>query len=124
MQLQCFRIVQECLVNIEKHSGADEASVLVSNGTGASGEISAPSFLHICVSDNGRGFSALGTSAEASLHSAPPDSDTRFRLRANGHFGLWNMYERAEALRGTLAVDSETGGGVRITLELPLEAQK
>jgi glucose-6-phosphate-specific signal transduction histidine kinase len=48
-QLQCFRIVQECHANIEKHSGANEVSVLVcANNSGRASE------LLICVSDNGR----------------------------------------------------------------------
>ncbi|AEF83155.1 sensor histidine kinase [Leadbettera azotonutricia ZAS-9] len=110
MQLQCFRIVQECLANIEKHAEASEASVLVSNRGEGQAETPAMGLLHICVSDNGRGFDA-------------PDSDTQFLLRAKGHFGLWNMNARAEALRGTLTIDSETGCGVRITLDLPLETE-
>jgi signal transduction histidine kinase len=36
-QLQCFRIVQECLVNIEKHAQAREVAVLVSNGASGGG---------------------------------------------------------------------------------------
>jgi signal transduction histidine kinase len=107
-------MVQECLANIEKHAEADEISVLVSNsvpnGAGSGGEISALKFLRINVSDNGMGFTA-------------PNSDTRLHLRATGHLGLWNMYERAEILHGILSIDSEKGGGTRITLELPLKTE-
>jgi signal transduction histidine kinase len=103
-QLQCYRIVQECLANIEKHAGAGESSVLVRNGEPGSD----PPVLRISVSDNGRGFAA-------------PDGDSRLRLRAEGHFGLWSMYERTAALRGTLVLDSEGGGGgTVVTLEIPL----
>ena len=103
-QLQCFRIVQECLANIEKHAGAGESSVLVRNGEPGSD----PPVLRVSVSDNGRGFVA-------------PDGDSRLRLRAEGHFGLWSMYERAAALRGTLVLDSEGGGGgTVVTLETPM----
>ena len=108
-QLQCYRIVQECLANIEKHARAREAAALVCNsapgepGGGASG----PAFLRITVSDSGRGFAA-------------PDGDSRLRLRTSGHFGLWTMYERAASLRGTLVIDSKAGEGARITLEIPL----
>jgi len=97
MQLQCFRIVQECLANIEKHAAASEASVLVRNS--AEGE------LLISVSDNGKGFS-------------PPDRDLCRNLRAEGHFGLWSIYERAASLSGSLVVDSETGEGTVITLRV------
>jgi signal transduction histidine kinase len=108
MQLQCFRIVQECLTNIEKHSGASEASVLVryKDANSGSGE------LLIYVSDNGRGFSPplLTTQGRDSFN----------QLRAEGHFGLWNMNERAAALAGTMSLDSEAGEGTVITLRIPL----
>jgi signal transduction histidine kinase len=106
-QLQCFRIVQECLSNIEKHAGAREAAVLVSNRGGAPERASGAPLRSLCVSDDGRGFAA-------------PDGDSRFTLRAKGHLGLWNMYERAAFLRGTLRIDSEAGEGTTITLEVPL----
>jgi len=100
MQLQCFRIVQECLANIEKHAKADSASVLVHNNT--TGE------LLISVSDNGKGF-------------IPPDSNSYNRLRADGHFGLWSIYQRVMSLSGTLFVDSGIGEGTVITLRVPID---
>jgi signal transduction histidine kinase len=98
-QLQCFRIVQEGLTNIEKHAHAREAAVLVS---GLEDQV-----LRICVSDDGRGFAA-------------PDGDARLAFRAEGRLGLWSMHERAASLRGRLVLDSEAGGGTRLTLEIPL----
>jgi signal transduction histidine kinase len=98
-QLQCFRIVQECLANIEKHAQAAGASVLVRSEGGKT--------LFVCVSDNGRGFS-------------PPARDESRRLLAEGHFGLWSMYERAASLSGTLIVDSSEGEGAIITMQIPL----
>ena len=71
MQLQCFRIVQECLANIEKHAGATEVSVLVDQRR----SLEQPCELLICVADNGRGFS-------------PVNRDSSHILRAKGHFGL------------------------------------
>jgi signal transduction histidine kinase len=108
-QLQCFRIMQECLTNIEKHAQAGEAAVLVSNGAPGTGrgEPGSPAVLRINVSDNGRGFTV-------------PDGDSRLRLRTAGRLGLWTMYERAAALGGTLVIDSEEGEGAHITLEVPL----
>jgi len=101
-QLQCFRIVQECLANIGKHAQATEASVLVRSEENQS--------LLICVSDNGRGF-------------LPPDRDSSRRLLAEGHFGLWSMYERAASLSGMLTVDSGEGEGVIVTLQIPFESE-
>jgi signal transduction histidine kinase len=96
-QLQCFRIIQECLANIEKHAGATETQVIVySNNNGE---------LVFCVEDNGKGFS-------------PPDRDTSRELRVQGHYGLWNIYERAALISGTLTFDSEAGEGTMVTLQI------
>jgi len=100
IQLQCFRIVQECLNNIEKHSGAAECSVLVHRG--AEGEII------ISVSDEGKGF-------------APPDKDSSQNLKEQGYFGLWGMYERAAAINGELTLESEPNEGTTVILRIPQE---
>ena len=104
VQLQCFRIVQECLSNAEKHSCATEASVLV--------HAKEKDTLVICVSDNGKGFSA-------------PDWDSCEALREKGHLGLWNMYERAASMAGKLYIESEERSagpvlGTLVTLQIPL----
>jgi signal transduction histidine kinase len=97
-QFHCFRIVQECLANIEKHAEATEAPVLV--------RINAEGELLLFVSDNGRGFS-------------PRNKDTCYALRSQGHFGLWNIFERAAFLNGTLTIDSKPAEGTTITLRIP-----
>jgi len=98
-QLQCFRIAQECLANIEKHSNASEASVLVYKNSKEA--------LVICVCDNGIGFSA-------------PNRDSCERFRSRGHIGFWGMYERAASINGILTAEGEKGEGVMITLQIPL----
>jgi signal transduction histidine kinase len=100
VQLQCFRIVQECLTNIEKHSKAAECSVLVYRE--AAGEII------ISVSDDGKGTS-------------PPNDDSFNNLKEQGCFGLWGMYERAAAMNGILTLKSEPGEGTTVTLRIPAE---
>jgi signal transduction histidine kinase len=106
--------VQECLTNIEKHSGLSRTAAgvvtvfvngLTSGSTDGSTDKSDSMFI-IIVSDNGKGFS-------------PPNRDSRQKLLAEGHFGLWGIYERAAALNGTLAIDSEAGEGTTITLKVP-----
>ncbi|WP_461255081.1 sensor histidine kinase [Treponema sp. R80B11-R83G3] len=95
MQLHCFRIVQECLANVEKHAKADEVSVLVrSNAEGN---------LLLFVTDNGKGFTKT-------------DNDFYRVIRAKGHFGLWNMQERAASMNGVFSIDSEEGEGTSIRL--------
>jgi len=97
-QLHCFRIVQECLANIEKHAKADEVSVFVrSNAEGK---------LLLFVTDNGKGFEKT-------------DKDFYRVMREKGHFGLWNMRERAAFINGVLTIDSEAGEGATIKLIIP-----
>jgi signal transduction histidine kinase len=98
MQLHCFRIVQECLANVEKHAKAGEVSVLVRSN--AEGE------LLLFVTDNGKGFE--GT-----------DKNFFRMMRAKGHFGLWNMQERAASINGVLSINSEAGEGNSKRLNYP-----
>jgi signal transduction histidine kinase len=98
-QLQCFRIVQECLTNIEKHSQATVAPIVVRNST--------ENELLIIVSDNGNGFQ-------------PSDRDSCLKLKEQKHYGLWSLYERTTSLNGILTIDSEVGEGTTITLRVPI----
>jgi signal transduction histidine kinase len=99
-QLQCFRIVQECLANVEKHSRATVAPIVIRNNTETE--------LLIIVSDNGKGFQ-------------PPDRDSFQKLKEQKHYGLWSIYERTASLNGNLAIDSEAGEGTTITLRVPIK---
>jgi signal transduction histidine kinase len=101
-QLQCFRIVQECLANVEKHAKAREVSVLVKRSD---------RYLEITVTDDGTGF-------------AKPSRDSCFKLRTEGHMGIWNMFERAESINAALSFNSEEGEGTVITLRVPLNEVK
>jgi len=112
-QLQCFRIVQESLTNIEKHAQADEVLLIVRQTAGKSGLPPPPPIttknnsLLISISDNGKGF-------------LPPDYNSSLSLRAEGHIGLWGMYERAASISGTLTIVSDSEGTM-INLQVPLE---
>ena len=94
-QLQCFRLVQEALANIEKHSGSGEAVLVLRNDD-------AGRVLRIYVSDSGKGFDPRGV----------------FRKE---HFGIRDMYERAAIVNGKLTIHSEAGEGATVSLEVPLE---
>jgi signal transduction histidine kinase len=97
---QVYRLVQEALANIAKHSGARRAGVRLRRRGGDD-----PSLL-VDVSDDGVGF----------------DPSTR----PPGHLGLRTMAQRVEELGGTLVVDSHPGGGTRIsaTIRLPWAGQR
>jgi signal transduction histidine kinase len=88
-----YRVAQESMLNIAKHSSAKSVKLSLR---------AADSCIRLSVSDDGVGF--RGESAAPKLAS----------------FGLAGMRERAALLGGTLAVQSAVGKGVTVRLELPL----
>jgi signal transduction histidine kinase len=92
--LQVFRLVQEALTNVRKHSGAISATVSLT----AEGQDQ----LVVVIADDGRGF-------------VPSEANGKTRA-----LGLTSMRERAEALGGSFDVDSEPGAGTRIVARIPL----
>ncbi|MBD0325452.1 MAG: histidine kinase, partial [Pyrinomonadaceae bacterium] len=94
----CFyRIVQESLNNIVKHSGATKANIEIWREGGD---------LHLAVSDNGRGFDAeaLGDGG------------------AKRGFGLTSIAERVRMLGGTQTINSVTQQGTMLTVKIPVSA--
>lgn len=90
-----YRVAQESLLNIAKHSCA--TSVKLSLRT-------ADSVIKLSVSDDGSGFSGEDP------------------VRKPLSYGLTGMRERAALLGGKLETASAPGKGVTVKLELPLEA--
>lgn len=92
-----YRVVQEALNNIVKHSGA--TTVWITTTQNADG------LLCCAVRDNGAGFSV--------------DS-----IRADGQrrgLGLSIMHERLNAVGGSLHIESAPGKGTQLSMTLPLE---
>jgi signal transduction histidine kinase/ABC-type uncharacterized transport system substrate-binding protein len=87
-----FRIVQEGLRNIKRHSGADRAEVRLE----CSGEK-----LHLSVADRGRGFDVNNRSPRPGI-------------------GIHSMEERLRLLGGQLSITSQAMGGTKIDAWLPL----
>jgi signal transduction histidine kinase len=85
-----FRIAQEALQNVVKHSGARSASVTLT-GTAQS--------LQLEIADSGSGF------------------DT---TELGGGMGLLSMRERVNFLNGNLAIKSRRGTGTRIAVRVPI----
>lgn len=96
IEIACFRIIQEALNNIVKHSNAQDALIKIEQ---------TPDKLHVIIKDNGIGFDMKN------LKSKSGDSG----------FGLIGMKERAELLSGKLDIISTLGEGTRILLTIPLE---
>jgi len=97
-ELQLLRIVQEALTNIRKHAAASSARVCVRNG--------GPT-LEVTVSDNGKGFD--------------PERVRHGEAGGRPRFGLSTMRERAEAIGAEFDLDSQPGGGTRITVRVAVK---
>jgi signal transduction histidine kinase len=91
--LSLFRITQEALRNVKRHSGADRAEVRL--------ELSRER-LHLSVSDRGRGFYPRGHPAEAGI-------------------GIQSMEERLRLVGGHLEIHSQHSEGTRIDVYVPLK---
>jgi two-component system nitrate/nitrite sensor histidine kinase NarX len=90
-QIQVLHIIQECLSNVRKHSGARSVRVEMERG---------PCY-RFRVTDDGQGFDPG-------------------KLTSEMHVGLRIMRERAHRIGGTLAVCSRPGAGTQVSLELPV----
>jgi len=94
--IHVYRIVQEALSNVARHSNSDEAWVTLEENN---------SELNLTIRDNGTGFDLRA------------DMD-----RAAGEgVGLMGMRERAEHLNGTLAIESVPGKGTSVHVRIPLK---
>jgi len=94
VELAVYRIVQEALTNVRRHSGASAAEVVIDYR---------PDELDIRVTDFGRGSAPAGVTVE----------------HQPGH-GLRGMRERALALGGTLHASPGAAGGFVVSARLPL----
>jgi len=94
-ELLIYRIAQEALRNVWRHSQATKAELII--------EFNEEKTV-VVISDNGRGCE-VGESSEF--------------LKA-GKLGLMGMKERAHLLGSTLEVRSKPGKGTRVTIELPV----
>lgn len=89
-QLTIYRIIQEQINNIMKHSNAKNVTISLSE---------ADENAVLVITDDGDGF----------------DKNARA-----GGIGLKNMKSRAELLNGTFCIDSEPGSGCRLRVTIPL----
>ncbi len=95
VQLLLFRIAQEALTNIRRHSLA--ATVRIKLEFGADKIV-------LSVEDNGRGFEVPRSIGD---------------LTSSGKLGLAGMEERAQLMGGSLRLRSELGKGTTVTVEVP-----
>jgi signal transduction histidine kinase len=94
VELALYRITQEALSNITRHSGANHASIQIAF---------LPDGIKIVIEDNGKGFTVPRSPAE---------------FAPNGHFGLLGMFERADLMGGDIQVVSSPGQGTRLVVKV------
>jgi len=94
VELSLYRIAQEVLNNVVKHSNATRADLKIDFGV---------SEINMEVVDNGSGFLV-------------PKSPTE--LAPEGHFGLLGIRERADLIGARLEIESTLGKGTRLSIRL------
>jgi signal transduction histidine kinase len=92
VETAAYRIIQEALTNVARHAGVSETTVRLWADQDT---------LLVRIEDQGTGF------------------DPAAVLAAGHASGLAGMQERAALCGGQLTVDSESGAGTRLTLEMP-----
>ncbi len=96
-EINLYRVVQESLSNILKHSQATTARLQVKRE---------PRQVRVTIQDQGRGF-VVPTAASAS---------------ASGGMGLTDMSERVRIMGGQFSIESAPGAGTLLRLLIPLPA--
>lgn len=98
LEVNIFRIVQEALLNIEKHSKSTEVFISIEAGTQS---------LKLVIRDNGRGFTL---------------PDKLGNLVTEGKLGLIGIQERIRSLGGVLEIDSKPNAGTCLSIDIPLSS--
>jgi two-component system, NarL family, sensor kinase len=96
MELLIFRIVQEGLTNIHRHSGSKTALIRIERDENA---------VHVKVEDHGRGMS--------------PERLAEIQSQGTG-VGIRGMRERLRHFRGDLVIESN-GSGTKVKATVPLK---
>jgi signal transduction histidine kinase len=110
VDLTAYRIVQEALTNIVKHSGADEAAVTVRYE---------PGYVTVSVTDTGNGAVAVTLGRQGRQGRAGSPAGGGARPAASGGFGLAGIAERVASCGGKLTVGPGEAGGFAVTARLP-----
>jgi PAS domain S-box-containing protein len=93
--LSLFRVLQEALHNVMKHSGVKRIEVELREDSGE---------IHLIIRDSGKGF------------------DVEAALRGKG-LGLTSMRERVRLVNGTISIESKPMGGTTIHVRVPIESK-
>ena len=95
-QTALYRIVQESMTNIARHSRASRVDVRLSRDRDS---------VNLSIRDNGVGFDRMARNKQ-------------------GSFGLFGMAERMLELEGYLAIESAPGEGTEVVVEMPISKKE
>jgi signal transduction histidine kinase len=98
LEITLFRVVQECLTNIHRHSGSSTAAIRVARSQNE---------VRLEVKDSGKGI--------------PADTQATLASGKLSGVGLRGMSERLRQMGGHLEVTSN-GNGTLVSATLPIEA--
>nr|WP_272879097.1 ATP-binding protein [Clostridium sp. Cult2] len=101
IEVAVFRIIQESLNNIFKHSNASEARIIIEYS---------PMRLNLSIQDNGIGFNV--------------EEVNKIGSGTTGGFGLISIKERVELLEGNVEIKSSLGKGTRINIYIMLPEEE
>jgi signal transduction histidine kinase len=104
IEITIFRIIQEAITNIARHSNAKNAFINM-----AAGEYENVQEIIIDIEDDGDGFEINSVFNETSRYD-----------RTGRGLGLLGMKERASLVDGRLKICSAKDAGTRITLRVPI----
>lgn len=93
LELSLFRIIQELITNVIRHSNATEANIHLTKHDDT---------LNIMVEDNGEGFDSSGITLKS------------------GGMGIKSIDRRVAFLNGTMNIESEVGQGTTVIIEIPI----
>ncbi len=91
LELSAYRIVQEAVTNVVRHSEASRAVVTLVMDDGT---------LELVIADNGKGAASL---------------------QREGHYGVRGMQERAASYGGSVVFGSGMDGGLKVKVSLPVK---
>jgi len=97
LETVAYRIVQEALNNVKKHSRARKAWVEL---------YFEPAKLSIKIVDNGKGFNW---------------ADISQKFKEGESFGLFSMKERAQLMGGSVDISSNENKGTTVSVQIPIE---
>ena len=95
VEINIYRIIQECINNIIKHSGASKAYLAIKKEK---------ENIRIKISDNGKGFDANSVISDKSKRG----------------IGIMDIYERAKLFTGKVVFESAPGKGTKCEITIPV----